>query len=88
MVAEILRAVNQWLAEQDLLVGQSAIVNPALIDAPSLKRNKVGATEREMLQKKKGNQWFFGMKAHIGVDTHSWLVRIVAGAAANLSDLS
>lgn len=88
LAAEILQAVNQWLAGQDLLVRQGAIVNATLIDAPPLKRSKVGATEREMLQKKKGNQWFFGMKAHIGVDTHSWLVRMVAGAAANVSDLS
>lgn len=88
LAAEILQAVNQWLSEQNLLVRQGTIVDATLIDAPSSTKNKAGARDPEMHQTKKGNQWFFGMKAHIGVDVHSGLVHTVAGTAANVSDVS
>ncbi len=88
LAAEILQAVNQWLAEQNLLVRQGTIVGATLIDAPSSTKNEAGARDPEMHQTKKGNQWFFGMKAHIGVDVHSGLVHTVAGMAANVSDVS
>lgn len=69
-------------------VRQGTIVDATLIDAPSSTKNKAGARDPEMHQTKKGNQWFFGMKAHIGVDVHSGLVHMVAGTAANVGDVS
>ena len=88
LAAEILQAVNQLLQDQKLLVRQGTIVDATLIDAPSSTKNKAGARDPEMHQTRKGNQWYFGMKAHIGVDRHSGLVHTVVGTAANVSDVT
>lgn len=88
LAAEILQAVNQLLQDQKLLVRQGTIVDATLIDAPSSTKNKAGARDPEMHQTRKGNQWYFGMKAHIGVDLHSGLVHTVVGTAANVSDVT
>ncbi len=58
-----------------------------LIAAPSSTKNKIGERDPEIHQTKKGNQWCFGMKAHIGVDVHSGLVHTVRGTAVNVSDV-
>lgn len=87
VAAEILQAVNQLLQDQRLLVRQGTIVDATLIDAPSSTKNKAGARDPEMHQTRKGNQWYFGMNAHIGVDRHSGLVHTVVDTAANLSDV-
>ena len=63
-------------------------MDATLIDAPSSTKNKAGARDPEMHQTRKGNQWYFGMKAHIGVDLHSGLVHTVVGTAANVSDVT
>jgi IS5 family transposase len=63
-------------------------VDATLIFAPSSTKNAEGERDPEMKQTKKGNNWYFGMKAHIGVHAHSGLVHTVAGTAANVNDLN
>jgi IS5 family transposase len=64
------------------------VVDATLIAAPSSTKNAEGERDPEMHQTKKGNQWYFGMKAHIGVDAHSGLVHSVVGTAANVNDVT
>ena len=71
-----------------MLLRAGTLVDATIIAAPSSTKNQAGARDPEMHQTKKGNQWYFGMKAHIGVDAQSGLVHTVAGTAANLSDIS
>ncbi|MGK3850871.1 transposase, partial [Enterococcus faecium] len=59
-----------------------------IIAAPSSTKNKDGERDPEMHQTKKGNQWHFGMKAHIGADADSGLVHSVIGTAANVNDVT
>lgn len=63
------------------------IVDATLIAAPSSTKNSTKSRDPEMHQSKKGNQWYFGMKAHIGVDADSGLVHTVRGTSANVSDV-
>ena len=67
---------------------QGTIVDATIIDAPSSTKNRNGTRDPEMHQTKKGNQWFFGMKAHIGVDRDSGLVHTVVATAANVADVT
>ena len=67
---------------------QGTIVDATIIAAPSSTKNKEKARDPEMHQTKKGNQWHFGMKAHIGVDVASGLVHTVVGTAANEADVT
>ena len=64
------------------------MVDATLIAAPSSTKNSSGERDPEMYQTKKGNQWHFGMKAHIGVDADSGLVHTVVGTAANVNDVT
>jgi transposase, IS5 family len=70
------------------LLRTGTVVDATLIAAPSSTKNADGQRDPEMKQTKKGNQWYFGMKAHIGVDAQSGLVHTVAGTAANVNDLN
>jgi len=63
-------------------------VDATLIAAPSSTKNRKRERDPQMHQSKKGNQWYFGMKAHIGVDEQSGLVHAVVSTAANVSDIS
>ena len=74
LTRKILSAVADHLHEKGLMLRQGTIVDATIISAPSSTKNKQGARDPEMHQTKKGNQWFFGMKAHIGVDAQSGLV--------------
>ena len=65
----------------------TSIVDATIIAAPSSTKNAEGERDPEMHQTKKGNQWYFGMKAHIGVDADSGLVHTVTTTAANESDV-
>lgn len=67
---------------------QGTIVDATIIHAPSSTKNKEGKRDPEMHQTKKGNQYFFGMKAHIGADAESGLVHHVHGTAANVADVT
>jgi IS5 family transposase len=63
------------------------VVDATSIHAPSSTKNQDGKREAEMHQAKKGNQYYFGMKSHIGVDAESGLVHSLAGSAANVADV-
>ena len=80
--------VSVILEERGLLMRQGTIVDATIIAAPSSTKNKQQSRDPEMHQTKKGNQWYFGMKAHIGVDVASGLVHTVVGTAANEADIT
>jgi IS5 family transposase len=84
----IFAAIQGHLAEQGLLLREGTIVDATIIAAPPSTKNRAKARDPEMHQAKKGNEWHFGMKAHIGVDAVSGLVHTVVGTAANVSDIS
>ena len=78
--------INAYLQENGLKVSTGTIVDATIIDAPSSTKNKDGERDPEMHQTRKGNQWYFGMKAHIGVDSQTKLIHSVAATAANVHD--
>ena len=80
--------VNEILSEKGLMLKVGSAVDATLISAPSSTKNGSGTRDPEMHQTKKGNQWYFGMKAHIGVDAESGLVHTVIGTAANVHDIT
>lgn len=80
--------VNGLLAEKGLLLREGSTVDATLIAAPPSTKNRACQRDPEMTQTKKGNQWHFGMKVHIGVDDRSGLVHSVVGTTANVSDMS
>jgi IS5 family transposase len=80
--------VGAMLEERGLLMRQGTIVDATIIAAPPSTKNKQHSRDPEMHQTKKGNQWYFGMKAHIGVDVASGLVHTVKGTAANEADVT
>jgi IS5 family transposase len=80
--------INAHLAEQGLLMRAGTIVDATIIAAPSSTKNEGRTRDPEMHQTKKGNQWHFGMKAHIGVDAESGLVHSLIGTPANVSDIT
>jgi IS5 family transposase len=84
----LLVEVNALLIERGLLMSQGTLVDATLIAAPSSTKNQKHARDPEMHQTKKGNQWHFGLKAHIGVDRDSGLVHTLVTTAANVSDIS
>lgn len=84
----IMAAINATLANKGLMLKAGTVVDATLIAAPSSTKNKDGEPDPEMHQTKKGNQWHFGMKAHIGVDADSGLVHSVIGMAANVNDVT
>jgi hypothetical protein len=69
------------------MLKSGTVVDATLIATPSLTKNKDGERDPEMHQTKKGNQWHFGMKCHIGVDADSGLAHTVVGTAANVNDV-
>ncbi|XLX38623.1 IS5 family transposase [Ectopseudomonas mendocina] len=88
LAAGILAVINGYLGDRGLSLRQGTIVDATLINAPSSTKNKDGERDPEMHQTKKGNQYYFGMKAHIGVDDESGLVHSVVGTAANVADVT
>jgi IS5 family transposase len=84
---QILATVNELLRDKGLMLKAGTVVDATLIAAPSSTKNQSGERDPEMHQTKKGNQWYFGMKAHIGVDAESGLVHTVRGTAANVNDV-
>ncbi len=85
---QILATVNATLSAKGLMLKQGTVVDATLIAAPSSTKNKDGQRDPEMHQTKKGNQWHFGMKAHIGADADSGLVHTVTTTAANAHDIT
>ena len=85
---DMLRVVNDILQAKGLLLRTGTAVDATLISAPSSTKNADGERDPEMKQTRKGNNWYFGMKAHIGVDADSGLVHTIVGTAANVNDLN
>ncbi|MFJ4445134.1 IS5 family transposase [Pseudomonas sp. NPDC089422] len=88
LAAGILAVINGYLGDHGLSLRQGTIVDATLIHAPSSTKNQDAQRDPEMHQAKKGNQWYFGMKAHIGADAESGLVHSVVGTAANVADVT
>ena len=88
LAEQILRTVNALLAERGLLLRAGTVVDATLIAAPTSTKNKGKARDPQMHSSKKGNQWYFGMKAHIGVDADSGLVHTVRGTSGHVSDIT
>lgn len=88
MAAGILAVINCYLGDRGLSQRQGTIVDATLIHAPSSTKNQHSKRDPEMHQAKKGNQWYFGMKAHNGADAESGLVHSVVGTAANMADVT
>ncbi|MFU6991488.1 IS5 family transposase [Pseudomonas paraeruginosa] len=84
----ILAVINGYLGDRGLSLRQGTIVDATLIHAPSSTKNQDKQRDPEMHQTKKGNQYYFGMKAHIGVDADSGLVHHVVSTAANVADIT
>jgi len=87
LAVQILALVGDLLREKGLMVRAGTVVDATLRAAPSSTKNKDGERDPEMHQSKKGNQWYFGIKAHIGVDAESGLVHTVRGTAGNVDDV-
>ena len=88
LTRRIFEAVGALLCERKLLMREGTIVDATIIAAPTSTKNSRKERDPEMHQTKKGNEWHFGMKAHIGVDVQSGLVHSVAGTAANVADIA
>jgi len=86
--ARLLARVNELLKAKGLPVSQGTMVDATIIYAPSSTKNAKGERDPEMHQTKKGNQWYFGMKIHIGADVVSGAVHSVRVTAANRADIS
>jgi IS5 family transposase len=85
---QIFESVNQSLTEKGVMLKEGTILDATIINAPSSTKNKKGERDPEMHSVAKGNQWFFGMRCHIGVDAASGLVHSVVSTAANVHELN
>jgi len=88
LAEQILATVNDLLTQRGLLLKKGTVVDATLIPAPSSTKNKDKARDPEMHSSQKGNQWYFGMKAHIGVDADSGLVHTVRCTSGNDHDIT
>ncbi|MEY4684372.1 MAG: hypothetical protein RLZ25_831 [Pseudomonadota bacterium] len=86
LAPKILDQINALLADKGLMLREGTIVDATLIAAPPSTKNKDKTRDPEMHQAKKGKEWHFGMKMHIGVDVISGLTQTAVGTAANVSD--
>ena len=83
----VLDAVNHHLASKGIRITTGTIVDATIIHAPSSTKNQSGERDPEMHQTRKGNQWYFGMKAPIGVDSREGVVHSVCTSAASVADV-
>ena len=84
----LLEEINAHLESQGLKLREGTIVDASIIEAPSSTKNRAGERDPEMRQTKKGNQWHFGMKAHIGVDSETGIVHSMSATPANVHDVT
>ena len=84
----LLDEINAQLESQGLRLREGTIVDASIIEAPPSTKNWSGERDPEMHQTKRGSQWHFGMKAHIGVDSETGLVHSVSTTAANVHDVT
>ena len=87
LAAQILQTVNDLLSAKGMLLKSGTVVDATLIAAPSSTKNMSGERDPEMKQSRKGQQWYFGMKCHIGVDIESGLVHTVKGTSGAVNDV-
>ena len=80
------KEVNTHLADQGITLCSGTLVDATIIDAPSSTKNEAKARDPEMSSTKKGNDWFFGMKAHVGVDAQSGIVHSLETTTAKTHD--
>jgi IS5 family transposase len=85
---QIFETVKAHLKANGMAMKQGTIIDATLIAAPSSTKNKKGERDPEMHQTKKGNQWYFGMKVHIGVDKDNGLIHSIETTSANVHDLT
>ena len=84
----LLDEINAHLEFQGLRLREGTIVDATIIEAPYSTKNRAGERDPEMHQTKKGNQWHFGMKAHIGVDADTGIVHSMSATGANAHDVT
>jgi transposase, IS5 family len=84
----LFHAINADLAARGLMMREGTLVDATLLAAPPSTKNREKQRDPEMHQTRKGNQWYFGMKAHIGADRDSKLVHTVVVTAANVADVT
>lgn len=82
----MLQRVNEYLEKRGVRITTGTIVDATIIHAPSSTKNRSGKRDPEMHQTRKGKQWFFGLKAHIGVDSREGTVHSVCTSAASVAD--
>ena len=87
LAAQILQTVNDLLSAKGVMLKSGTVVDATLIAAPSSTKNSSGERDPEMKQSRKGQQWYFGMKCHIGVDIESGLVHTVKGTSGAVNDV-
>ena len=85
---KLFEQVHRHLEANGMKVSTGTIVDATLINAPSSTKNRDKQRDPDMHQTKKGNQWYFGMKAHIGVDSKTKVIHSVVATAANVADMA
>ena len=88
LTAKLMNTINDVLEEQGLLLKGGTMVDATIIHAPPSTKNQDKARDPEMHQTKKGNQWYFGMKIHVGADVDSGLAHTVSVTSANVADVT
>ncbi|RRR31648.1 IS5 family transposase, partial [Schaalia georgiae] len=88
LTQRIFEEINAHLAEQGLFMREGTIVDATIVAAAPSTRNKARQRDPEMKQTRKGKQYYFGMKAHIGVDAVTGLTHSVAATSANVADVT
>ena len=84
----LLEEINAHLESQGLKLREGTIVDATIIEAPSSTKNRARERDPEMHQTRRGNQWHFGMKAHIGVDSETGIVHSMSATAGNVHDVT
>ena len=85
---EIFNKINELLLSNGMTITSGSIVDASIIEAPKSTKNANKERDPEMHSAQKGNQWYFGMKAHIGVDEDSGIIHSVTATAANVHDIT
>jgi len=86
LTEKIFEITKRYLCDKGLMLREGTIVDATIINAPSSTKNQTGTRDPEMKQTKKGNQWYFGMKAHVGADTERGLVHSISITHAGVHD--
>jgi IS5 family transposase len=86
LTRKIFQKTQRYLTEKGLLLREGTIVDATIINAPSSTKNRDNTRDKEMKQTKKGNQWYFGMKAHVGTDSNTGLAHSIVVTHAGVHD--